>query len=393
MRTSVRVAGGRLGVLLAGVMVTLGWTSPCAAQVRDVQRKDAYLGINLAEQCLDVTEGDVCDVPPIIRSLVVGGPADEAGVQMGDVLVSIDGVAVTTVEGRVALFNLALETPVELSLVRESDVVELTVVPAPLALERRVRFLPGSFQSKGLTTGGIRTMTIRERGRDEFGFTVEIEVTDEDETDLGESMGYVIVQTDSVGHTVIQVEDDPGTAFSWRYVVRDSELADRLKTARQIARVGARARIDTLLRMHDVMRRAVPDSASGVWFQDDARVFVGAHPLDLEHLAESARTPDVRRLFELRNRTAGAEFQVLSPQLAEYFPGVEAGLLVLRVIPGTPAAQVGLLQGDVVVEVGGEQALQMTVLQRALASPDRTPHLVVKWIRKGTEHEGTLSYP
>ena len=414
----MKVSGRVLGAILAGVAVTLGSATTTAAQDRDIQRKDAYLGINLAERCLEVTEGMVCGVPPVIRSVVVGGPADVAGVRMGDVLVSIDGVAVTTVEGREALFNLVRETPVDLSLVREGLTVDLEVVPAPLARERQVRFLPGWLDAQSLAVKS-RTMTIRGQNPAELGFTVEVEAANGD-VDEG-STHYVIVQADSTGHTMVRVAmpqgvfvesdnvvdivherirsdaregDEPEVSYSWRFVLRDAALADRLETARRMTRVGARARIDTLLRMHGALRDRASDSVGAVWVEGDAaNAFVSVRAPDLARLARSAAAPEVRKLFEFRNRAAGAEFQELTPQLADYFPGAEAGLLVLRVIPGTPAGRLGLLQGDVVVEIGGERALELTVLRNALMGPARDLDLVVKWIRKGSEHRGTLSYP
>lgn len=420
MQKAMTVSNRAVGAVFA-IAVVMATATPATAQNRDIRRKDAYLGINLTEQCLDVVERSVCSEPPVIQSVVVGGPADVAGVRTGDVLVSIGGVLVTTVEGREALFDLRRETPVKLSLVRAGLSVDLEVVPAPLALDRQVRFMPYSSESRGVV-GESRTIRIREAGRTAMGFTVEIEAVDEEGNEQHDSMHYVVVQTDSAGNTMVKVAmpptfvvegsevrnyapvrirgesavegNDDGLEYRWRYVLRDGALAERLESARQFAQVGARARIDTLLRMHGVVRGHSPDSVAAVWFQSEgSNQFVTTSPSDLARMARSALAPDVRKLFESRNRAAGAEFQALTPQLADYFPGAEAGLLVLRVIPGTPAGQLGLLQGDVVVEVGGERALEMAVLQRALAGPSRSTPVFVKWIRKGAEHEGALAHP
>jgi hypothetical protein len=50
------------------------------------------------------------------------------------------------------------------------------------------------------------------------------------------------------------------------------------------------------------------------------------------------------------NRVAGAEVVDLRPELGAYF-GVESGVLVVDVAPGTPAAIAGLLPGDVVTRI------------------------------------------
>jgi S1-C subfamily serine protease len=47
---------------------------------------------------------------------------------------------------------------------------------------------------------------------------------------------------------------------------------------------------------------------------------------------------------------AGAEVVDLRPELGAYF-GVETGVLVVDVAPGTPAAIAGLLPGDVVTRI------------------------------------------
>lgn len=52
-----------------------------------------------------------------------------------------------------------------------------------------------------------------------------------------------------------------------------------------------------------------------------------------------------------RNRVAGAEVIDLRPELAAYFQGVEAGVLVVDVAPRTPAAISGIVPGDVITRM------------------------------------------
>ncbi|MEX2530452.1 MAG: PDZ domain-containing protein [Gemmatimonadota bacterium] len=69
---------------------------------------------------------------------------------------------------------------------------------------------------------------------------------------------------------------------------------------------------------------------------------------------------------------AGAELSPLNPDLARYF-GTSDGLLVLSVTGGSPAERAGLLAGDVVVAIGGEDVRDLagarTEFSRAFASP------------------------
>ena len=96
--------------------------------------------------------------------------------------------------------------------------------------------------------------------------------------------------------------------------------------------------------------------------------------------------PDV--MF-VEHRLGGAEFRVLTPELAEYFEA-DSGLLVLRVIPYTPAHQLGLRGGDVVIEVGGHESPDMLMF-RDLASNAGANGFEVKWIRKGSTHSGRMA--
>ena len=61
---------------------------------------------------------------------------------------------------------------------------------------------------------------------------------------------------------------------------------------------------------------------------------------------------------------AGARVQRFSA-LKEYF-GVDSGVLVLSVLPGTPAARAGLIDGDVIVRAGGKTVADPGRLSRAI---------------------------
>lgn len=63
---------------------------------------------------------------------------------------------------------------------------------------------------------------------------------------------------------------------------------------------------------------------------------------------------------------AGAEFAVINDDLGAYF-GVERGLLVTNVAPGTPAAQAGLEAGDVIVKATGRAIDDIDVLREIVA--------------------------
>lgn len=79
----------------------------------------------------------------------------------------------------------------------------------------------------------------------------------------------------------------------------------------------------------------------------------------------------------------------LNPQLSQFFGGLEQGVLILRVLPQTPAAEMGLRPGDVIVEVAGRPVEGVGDLRAAFEEAGGSD-VRVKWTRKGTEHTGRL---
>lgn len=112
----------------------------------------------------------------------------------------------------------------------------------------------------------------------------------------------------------------------------------------------------------DTIMRFFPDHRGSALFD----VRGGMPRLDLR--IDSLVRPDelLRMQIDAGMRSvAGAEFTIVNPDLGEYF-GVPSGLLVTRVAPSTPAAQAGLLPGDVVVRVGGEAVSTVQDLRDAV---------------------------
>ncbi|AHE98596.1 RIP metalloprotease RseP [Thioalkalivibrio paradoxus] len=67
---------------------------------------------------------------PLIGSVERGSPAAEGGLQPGDRVVSVDGDAVETWDAWVGAIQAAPGRPLELRVIRNGDMVELTVIPA-----------------------------------------------------------------------------------------------------------------------------------------------------------------------------------------------------------------------------------------------------------------------
>ena len=95
-------------------------------------------------------------------------------------------------------------------------------------------------------------------------------------------------------------------------------------------------------------------------------------------------------MWRLANGLAGAHMETISRGLGEAI-GVKRGVLVISVAPGVPAAESGLVDGDVILKADGRDIASVDDLRRALAeSADRavtldvarrgkTRRVVLKW--------------
>jgi membrane-associated protease RseP (regulator of RpoE activity) len=372
----------------------------------------ARLGIYLQPGCgIDFLPRGGCDAPPIVASVVDGAPAAEAGVQTGDTLVALDGVSLGSEAGRRSLGSLRDGESVTLRIGRSSGRRDLRVTPT-------ARPLTGQFVLSGPTWRSAAPSNVQVfRLRDEQGGVSEFHFTPSPvrPEPSGRPPGFVVFEADEHGvfsmgfgrpdvevftrdgrrveleelerrireggndaarefgvarvirapgeHGIdveVEVESLPtgeGRTPSRRLILEDAQLAQRLVSVHEQSLAAARIRIDSILHVRGE-RRVLP--------------------------APDAPAPSTYRL-------AGAEFQTLTSELAEYF-AVDTGVLVLRVIPETPADRLGLRGGDVVVEVDGRATNDVSTLRTLIAEAlvqGLEPE--VKWNRKGTELHGNLA--
>ncbi len=71
--------------------------------------------------------------------------------------------------------------------------------------------------------------------------------------------------------------------------------------------------------------------------------------------------------------------------------GQATGLMLMSVEAGGPAAQGGLLQGDVIVTLGGQPVRQMDDLQALLGGEHVGKAVTVRYVRAGTVHEAGVT--
>lgn len=389
--------------LMAGaalvVVVTAGELRAQDSDRTWVAAKKARIGVLLEETCeASVTDRGACNLPPIVTSVVVDGPADRAGVRARDTLLSVNGRDVTSTGGRAPLLGLEAGVPVQLQVGREGGRETIEVTPELQSVEPYVEVRTMFFDDADAQVEGdqgrmrvVRIPSVR-RGLD------EVEVSLDSIRVAGNR--FVFFHDDTDGQLRIEVGDrekagvilerirelSPGSDEDVS-VWENESLARRLTWVRDSSFTSARVHLDSLVRLGGQFRILRGDSAGIA-----VSVTSEADPDGRwAYYVRQRRVPDELRALLISDvRVGGAEFRQLSGDLAEYFDGADEGLLTLRVIRDTPAHRMGLKEGDVVVEVDGVKCHSIIVLRDAIASASPARPVQVKWIRKGTEHIGNL---
>jgi serine protease Do len=83
-----------------------------------------------------------------------------------------------------------------------------------------------------------------------------------------------------------------------------------------------------------------------------------------------------RSVTVIRNRSLGMEMEAIEDQFAKHF-GVNQGVLVRLVEAGSPAAEAGLVAGDVIVSIGGSAVQDPADIRREVHEADDSPVQVV----------------
>ena len=434
MRNRSRIKAWTLGIALAALPAVASAqdrvraTPPPAPNVTVFgaqAQPRATLGVFLEQVCENTLGSrSSCDEFPRIRAVVEGSPAELAGLMAGDTLRALDGVALRTESGRQALGRLRAGIPVELEVGRASGRVSLRVIPtareggiaywtrsgnvtadAPVPASgfnvfrfrdesgevKEFQFSPsnggvpspGAFVMLSPDEGG--SIQVRVGQGTPGSFTVDVRG---EEVELQNLEGHLVKLTQKLIEGVeqldvemdLQLEEDD-VRIRRHLVMEDPELADRLMSIRVEALSDAREKLDLLVERGGVLAR------SGELPKAYALRTASPEP---GSLVRSRMVPMAApEAMFVEQRLGGAEFRMLTPELAEYFEA-DSGLLVLRVIPDTPAHQLGLRGGDVVIEVGGHEHPDMITF-RELAATAGANGVEVQWVRKGVSHSGRLA--
>ncbi len=148
-----------------------------------------------------------------------------------------------------------------------------------------------------------------------------------------------------------------------------------------------------------VMETSIGSTASIEFLREGKRLTTSALIEARKPQEKSAGLPfDLRQFITFPDMPQpffmGLAMVQITPQLAEFLqmPG-RTGVLVSSVEPNTPFSQAGILVGDVIVAVDGQPVRDSSTLLTRFQSLARGGRLLLKLVRKGSEHSTTVLVP
>lgn len=362
------------------------YAPPRPSAVRQDGKPWLGVGLETRRECRSDAEHE-CRVVVLISSVVVGSPAEAAGIEVGDVVVSLDDATPESREFRARLDAMEVGVPVAVEVARAGEPVSIEVVPAPRPPKPvHVRARPS-----------VRTWT-SDDGELEIKVPIVIEgegspegsswVYRSDEYD-----GYVVVVPSEEGWRVqVLAEDSEGQAeveaALKKFNIELRELEEQMEHVEEEETAAARQQARYWGRVKAELGPEMAALRDSVLAEARAKLAEVRKARQAYRTAERVRYAPPAHLAEASRRIAGAEFEPLGPDL--HHQGLEQGLLVLRVISGTPAWDLGLRRGDVVTEVAGAECTDVSDLRAALVEPG-AESVTVKWVRNGQSMTGTLN--
>ncbi|MEM7414655.1 MAG: PDZ domain-containing protein [Gemmatimonadota bacterium] len=357
-----------------------------------------------------------------VTEVVPGSPAAQAGVRAGDHILAINDldeahelaqltsrlrlspgdVAVAEVErdGRLSQLRMVAAT-VPTDVVIGSQVqVEL----APLGIQTWVRQMD-SLRIIIQERQGTRDVRILRDGSSAGQGRLTV-VQDGDVTTIRAAIApfefhlFQGEQYDSLNREMVELNQVMET-LRVRLIEREAEVLreDRSRGVLHLTEDNEFRRLSTMLRQASdrsaTLRSAMAESARETAGANYFRTMPGqgssvSTPLRVVE-PETATPPEFRPLTPYlvgRNRIAGAEVVDVKPELADYF-GVRGGVLIVDVVPGTPADRAGIRPGDVITEVDGRMIRTVEALRVGIAS--MRGDIELGFVRQGEPWTATLT--
>jgi predicted metalloprotease with PDZ domain len=334
----------------------------------------------------------------VITDVRRGSPAEAAGIRPGDRLVSIEDLESTD-----ALMNVSRRLDL-----RAGQVVDMTVQREGRELDLRLRAAerPGEIYSDAAISRSFRTDSMVEsmfRAMDSLRVRI-IESNVETDRDAERVVRRVVQTSPATRARLVSIDEPDAVIAPFEFFVFRGEQHDSLvremdlinarmeqlrerEQARRADLTRAGQRAQSLDRELEELRRQSADLRTSM--AEAARASAGWEYL-LPPTPEPAAAPAAPSAETFRpltpyllgsNRVAGAQVIDVQPELGAYF-GVERGVLVVEVSPGTPAAIAGMRPGDVITRLDRFSVTTVDELRSGVAQAGDT--LPVTLVRQGS---------
>ncbi len=342
--TGTPAAGGNGLTLLLALLMTAA-----AATTGAAQEKHGWLGVSL--QCSNCSRQQLNELvvysfssPPTIQKVHKGAPAAAAGLLEGDLIIAIGGIDITTAEGGRAFGELTAGVPARIRVRRDGRELDLTVTPgtAPEAFGQ---------EWKAYAWSGAAWDSLRQQMKELYEGQLKLQVA------LRNAERALQVTETRAPRRMTEAQQQ----MAQRQRLQIDSIRQRLEESQELIRLQA----DSL----------------AVWTLVAPRLQI-----------EAITAPEARTIMLYSDAVAGARFEELNEEspLVSYFPGVEAGLLIIRVPENTPAHLAGLREGDVVLAVNGEPVRTVAELRRRLGAQGSAE---LTYVRKGKKATCTIQRP
>jgi predicted metalloprotease with PDZ domain len=363
---------------IAAALVLVALASPVVGQ--DTRARDmtpAWLGVVYDLQWIQT--GSTCASQVMVGGVIPGSPAERAGLRAGDVVVAIDGDTAPGRRLQAVSVGLVPGDSIRLAIRRGGSVREVTAVA-----DRRPARVPNLPQPAAAPDRGRGAPLIQVRG----------------DTLVATNLDAVAAAVGRRAPGYWLSAADGRTSFRTLAARPASELDRRVgnllacaNTQARIVSLGAHA--EQVQERAESLRVAIAHRALARREGETARVMVqqwtpaalaaagGSEVMIFR--AEEALAASLRGV-------AGAEVVAMEPELAAYFRGVDAGLLVVRVASGSAADRSGLRPGDVIVDIGGRAVTASAELRAGVAAPGAGP-VQLSVVRQGRKRVVSLPRP
>lgn len=357
----------RLALFGVAQLAVLSVAGPLVGQ--DPDRPPGWLGVRVTQNFVcrwETAETEKeCDLELDISEVQESGPAARGGLMPGDRMIAINGQDLTFMTWDPLRESIRAGTPVSIDFIREESRHFARVTP-----EARTRDAEA-----GQWVG--RASRVRTVSRDRRSVFV-VTLTPLDKAEGGAAFAITVRDTEDE-----EVEFQPAalrvTDGRLRLVPLSEEMYGELPDLR-------REIVGTL---RGITNSSYERASNAVQVVENIRARLPSDVELRERLTRIAQLGlDEVRLATTFNRSwAGALFEPASRNLASAVEAERGGLMVVRVIANTPAARLGLREGDIVFEAGDVVLRGVKDLYWAIESADGP--LEIRWVRKGSEMRAT----